>query len=550
MRLVGGVFIIALLTLTLANIIPVSLAPSVRSGDEREVQPNSIYRPASLSIPGLPPFIPADLRKAYNFLPLYGRGVDGRTTRIAIVDAYGDPTLSSDLSGFDGFTGLPSATVHFYYPNGVPRRTNSNWAVETALDVEWAHSMAPGATIDLVVGVDASLGSIYNAILYVANSLPGDAVLSMSFGLSEALYPTTGSSTIASFHQLFETIASHGTVAVASSGDSGASSCCNIQYPASDPLVLAVGGTSLTLSSDASYSHESAWTGSSAGSSIIYPKPSWQLGLGDSMRDDVDVSYDADPNTGVMVLALGSSFEVGGTSAGAPQWAALLALASQANSIKYGAVNSQLYNLSSYHDVTTGSDGFFSALPGWDYPTGLGTPDANATVTFLGSVSLATTNTNSLQGVTVTTTSLLTISMSALTVSGNVSVVAKNSTTQTTIFTKTYSIQNLKLLNQTTSFQVSFLLNIPVSPYSLSSDVTIMVSHNVATASVLLTRQLDINGNGSVDIVDVSIMAAVFNSTVGTSTYNPQADFDASGVIDIIDASIAARYFSAVDFMQ
>src|SRR2546430_8117851 len=159
----------------------------------------------------------------------------------------------------------------------------------------------------------------------------------MSFGLSESLYPTTGSATIASFHQLLVTITSHGTVAVASSGDSGASICCNIKYPASDPLVLAVGGTSLSLNSDASYSHESAWTGSSAGSSIIYPKPSWQLGLGDSMRDDVDVSYDADPNTGVMVLALGSSFEVGGTSAGAPQWAALLALASQANSIKYGA---------------------------------------------------------------------------------------------------------------------------------------------------------------------------------------------------------------------
>ena len=267
------------------------------------------------------------------------------------------------------------------------------------------------------------------------------------------------------------------------------------------------------------------------------------------MRDDVDVSYDADPNTGVMVLALGSSFEVGGTSAGAPQWAALLALASQANSIKYGAVNSQLYNLSSYHDVTTGSDGFFSALPGWDYPTGLGTPDANATVTFLGSLSLVATNTNSLQGVIVTTSSLLTINMSALTVSGNVSVVAKNSTTQTTIFTKTYSIQNLKLQNQTTSFQVSFLLNIPISPYSLSSDITIKLVQNVATASVLLTRQLDINGNGSVDIVDVSIMAAVFNSTVGTSTYDPRADFDANGVIDIIDASIAARYFGATDFL-
>jgi hypothetical protein len=107
----------------------------------------------------------------------------------------------------------------------------------------------------------------------------------------------------------------------------------------------------------------------------------------------------------------------------------------------------------------------------------------------------------------------------------------------------------VKLLNQTTSFQVSFLLNIPVLPYSLSSDVTIKLAHNVATASVLLTRQLDINGDGSVDIVDVSIMAVAFNSTVGTSTYNPRADFDANGIIDIIDASIAARYFGAPSFV-
>src|SRR5256886_9484573 len=99
----------------------------------------------------------------------------------------------------------------------------------------------------------------------------------MSFGLSESLYPTTGSATIASFHQLFVTITSHGTVAAASSGDSGASSCCNIQYPASDPLILAVGRTSLSLNSQASYSPAPPCPGTSHGSSIIYPNHAWQL---------------------------------------------------------------------------------------------------------------------------------------------------------------------------------------------------------------------------------------------------------------------------------
>jgi len=148
-------------------------------------------------------------------------------------------------------------------------------------------------------------------------------------------------------------------------------------------LVVAVGGTSLILNSDSSYAGETAWSGSSAGSSVIFTKPSWQVGLGDSMRDIVDVSYDGDPNTGVLVVQGGKEFQVGGTSAGSPQWAALAALANQANTQSYGSLSPKLYKLTSYHDVTAGSNGFFSAKPGWDYPTGLGTPDANATVTSL-----------------------------------------------------------------------------------------------------------------------------------------------------------------------
>jgi subtilase family serine protease len=148
----------------------------------------------------------------------------GNGTRIAIIDAYGDPSLSADLSSFDSLTGLPPVTLNIFYPDG-PRRTNSGWALETALDVEWAHSIAPAATIDLVVAFDSALGHIFDGIGFVASSLPSEKVLSMSFGLSELPYPTTGSFTIAATHQLFATITSHGTVPFASSGDSGASSC-------------------------------------------------------------------------------------------------------------------------------------------------------------------------------------------------------------------------------------------------------------------------------------------------------------------------------------
>src|SRR5713101_2802562 len=205
----------------------------------------------------------------------------------------------------------------------------------------------------------------------------------MSFGDSESAYPTSGSNTIAATHQLFFTMTSHGTTPFASSGDAGATTCCNIQYPASDPLVVAVGGTTLNLNSTANYVSETAWSGSTAGASTVFSKPAYLQGLGDTMRDNVDVSYDADPNTGFLVVFGGSQFQVGGTSAGSPQWAAMIDLASQANATRLGTILPQLYKLTSYHDVTTGSNGFFSASKGWDYPTGLGTPDANATVNSL-----------------------------------------------------------------------------------------------------------------------------------------------------------------------
>src|SRR5713226_1602366 len=255
-----------------------------------EVQHPLLYRPVSLSSPGVPPFVPADIRKAYDFLPLYSKGIQGNGTRIAIVDAFGDPTLSTDPSSFDSLTGLSTASVNIFYPDGVPKRMSSSWAVETSLDVEWAHAIAPSATIDLVVALDSSLGRVFDGIAYVANSLPSETVLSMSFGLAESSYPTTGSFTIAATHQLFVTITSHGTTPFASSGDSGATTCCNVQYPASDPLVVAVGGTSLTLNTDATYAIDLSWCGSRRDLSAFLSRRSSELGLRRSRKDVTELS--------------------------------------------------------------------------------------------------------------------------------------------------------------------------------------------------------------------------------------------------------------------
>ncbi len=515
-----------------------------------EVQLPLSYRPASLSSPGVPPYVPSDIRKAYNFLPLYSKGIKGNGTRIAIVDAYGDPKLASDLSSYDSIAGLPVATVNIFYPDGTPRKTNSGWALETALDVEWVHSIAPSATIDLVVALDSSLGNIFDGIAYVANSLPQETAMSMSFGLAESSYPTTGSFTIAATHQLFVTITSHGTTPFASSGDSGATSCCNVQYPASDPLVVAVGGTSLTLNTDASYASETSWSGSSAGASPIFSKPTWQQGHGDFMRDIADVSYDGDPNTGVLVVQGGFEYQVGGTSAGSPQWAALIDLASQANSQNYGAISAKLYKLSSYHDVVSGSDGFFTATTGWDYPTGLGSPNANAVVKALSTETPVSLNqTISFNGVRVTTIGTMAISSTLGILSGTATVTATNSTTGLVLFNKTYTITNLQMRNMTGTLQRSFLLTVGISPYALSSNIVITESSGNAFASIGVTRRIDMLGDGLVDIVDVAFAASLFGSTINSPGYNGLADVDASGAVNIVDISNIAFYFDAIDFM-
>jgi subtilase family serine protease len=514
-----------------------------------DVQHPIIFRPVSLSTSGVPPFVPTDIWSAYDFTPLYARGVDGNGTSIAIIDAYGDPTLATDLSSFDSLNGLPTPSLNTFYPDGVSRRGNSGWALETALDVEWAHAIASAARIDLVIVPDSSLGHIYDGIVYVANSLTNETVLSMSLGLSELSYPTTGSYTIAATHQLFITITSHGTTVFASSGDSGASSCCNPEYPASDPLVVAVGGTTLTLNPDASYSTESAWSGGGAGSSSIFSKPSWQQGLGDSMRDAVDVSYDADPNTGVLVVQGGSEYQVGGTSVGSPQWAALGALASQASASRFGSIASKLYTISTYHDITTGSDGLFTAGAGWDYPTGVGTPDASAIVNSLStSIPVSFQSSEIFQGVNVTTTAHLLVIEGNLTFSGTATVTAMDATSGQPIFSKTCTVPSRRFDNSTGTPTALFTLNVPVSPYSLSSNLVLTMKTGTPALLNFLSRRIDINGRGTVDILDASTLALAYGANIGSPNYNGGADLDADGKIDILDASSLAMFYGAPDF--
>jgi subtilase family serine protease len=321
------------------------------------------------------PYSPMQIRHAYGIDTLLGGGTTGAGQTIAIVDAYGDPSIQSDLNNFCSYYGISSTTVKVLGTSTV----NSGWGLETALDVEWAHAIAPNATIILSVANSASLGDLLTAVNAAVNA--GASVVSMSWGAQE-------SSGIYVYDSYFQT---PGVTFVASSGDSGELAApFEVEWPASSPYVVGVGGATLYLDGSGNQTQpETAWSGGGGGISAVYNVPTWQSGWQSTGKRTVpDVSYVADPNTGVGVAYGPYLYEVGGTSVGAPQWSALIALANQSRASKIRG-NQDIYpvagtapniNSANFFDITSGSDGSDPddlAGTGYDLVTGLGTPVAN-----------------------------------------------------------------------------------------------------------------------------------------------------------------------------
>ena len=315
---------------------------------------------------------PAQIRHAYGFDKITGNG-SGQT--IAIIDAYGSPSLASDLKVFCTTFGLPQATLAVYYPQGKPS-ANSGWALETSLDVQWAHAIAPGARIVVVVAKSASLSNLLGAVDYAVGTL-GAKQVSMSWGSAEF---SSEASNDSHFNKT-------GVSFFASSGDNGA----GVIWPAASPYVVGVGGTTLQLDSTGAPLSETGWSGSGGGVSAYYKQPAWQSAWTSSTGRSVpDVSYDADPATGFPVYISNYNsttgwIQVGGTSAGAPQWAAQQALINAARSTSMSSTDSHLYSTATsaytdFFDILTGSNGAYFCNPGYDKVTGLGSPNAPALV--------------------------------------------------------------------------------------------------------------------------------------------------------------------------
>jgi subtilase family serine protease len=347
-------------------------------------------------------FTPAQIKHAYGFdaisLP-NGQAADGSGQTIAVVGAYDAPNIATDVQTFDAQYGLPDPMLIKTSPSGITPVADTNWAAELTLDVEWSHAIAPQATILLVETASNSLSDLLDGVSFAANS-SGVSVVSMSWGGSEFAGETAYDST-------FTTPAGHsGVTFVASSGDNSA--LAGLQYPAVSPNVLAVGGTTLTLTSTGDYGSESAWSGSGGGYSQYETEPAYQTSVQSSgVRTNPDVAYDANPRTGVVVFftppgsASGNLYAFGGTSVGAPQWSGLVAIANQGRALIGEAPLTEtpaaIYAMpaSSFHDITSGSNGF-SATAGFDLATGRGTPIASSVVaSLINSVSSNTTSTKS-----------------------------------------------------------------------------------------------------------------------------------------------------------
>jgi subtilase family serine protease len=373
---------------------------------------------------------PDQIRAAYAIQPLLNKGITGKGRTIVIIDAFSPPGVASDLATFDAAWGLADPNLTIIAPQGTtPFDINdpdqNGWAGEIDLDTQWSHVVAPGANIVLVEAKTDDDADILAATQYAVKHQLGD-VISQSFGEDERCVDP---SIARAQHQLFTQATAQGITLIASTGDEGAAlpTCDGSSYslaassPAVDPLVLAVGGTSLTADGvTGAYGSETVWNESDefgaaggGGYSVLVRRPAYQDGLNHNTGRGVpDVSYNAGINGGVIAFdgqdgAGGNFYIFGGTSSGSPQWAGLTVLAAQLAHRRLGSLNPALYAVGRtrlapalLRDITVGDNTYsfvndanvtvtipgYAATRGWDAASGLGTPIASGVVPYLALV--------------------------------------------------------------------------------------------------------------------------------------------------------------------
>jgi subtilase family serine protease len=433
-------------TLGLLASIPADAKPTIRIGSQvtsaGEQPPTNAE---CLTEIGVPCFDPQNIRTAYGMNPLLKAGYTGAGETIVIIESYGSPTLAADLHQFDSDFGIPDPpSLKILAPLGtgpddLTQPDPQGWAFETSLDVEWAHAMAPGASIVVLTSpVDETEGvqglPEFLALEQYALDHHLGHIISQSWAATEnTLFPNAagpaGPAVIAGFEALYARAAQEQISVLVSAGDNGSENTKvydeatgtsasfytfpTVNFPASSPLATSVGGTTLYLDASGNYQSETVWddvsTGAGAGGggvSEIFPIPAYQQqalsprarAILGGHRGVPDISYNADDYsssilvyTSFLAPSQGSAavgyYLIGGTSEGAPQWAGIVADLNQYAHAPLGFLNPKLYALGGAglfpafgHDVTTGNNGYdgvpgYKATVGWDPATGWGTPN-------------------------------------------------------------------------------------------------------------------------------------------------------------------------------
>ncbi len=377
----------------------------------------------------IPCYSPQEIRTAYDLNPLLAAGYDGAGQTITIIDSFGSPTLAHDLYTFDQGYGLPDPpSLQIYAPLGIVPFNSANadqtgWAFETTLDVEWAHAIAPRASIVVLTSPVSETEGVQGMPEFLkleqyALSHHLGSIISQSWGATEnTLFTPAGKEVLNNYTRFYQAAARQHVTFLASSGDAGVLNpdvqqkiypFPTVLFPASSPWVTAIGGTSLYADTSGHYISESVWNdshseASGGGVSQYFARPAYQVsalnspdlsGLLNGYRGVPDVAYNANTTTSILIYLSfygqkqAGYYDIGGTSEGAPQWAGIVAIANQKAGHPLGFLNDALYKLGRctctrdvYHDITHGGNGFgsqlgYAARPGWDAATGWGTPDA------------------------------------------------------------------------------------------------------------------------------------------------------------------------------
>jgi kumamolisin len=334
-------------------------------------------------------YSPVQVADAYDF-PSQATGAGQSIGIIELGGGYN----SSDLDSFFASLGITPPTVTAVSVDGAtnsPTGSPSGPDGEVQLDIEVAGSVAPGAAIGVYFAPNTDQGFIDAATTAVHDTNLKPSIISISWGGPENSWTAQARDAL---NSVCQDAASMGITVVVASGDDGAddgTSAPTVDFPAASPYVIGCGGTKLTLSGN-SITSEQAWNDLSSnegatggGVSEVFALPSYQQSAdvpaapnGFAGRGVPDVAADADPESGYNVVVDGQPSVIGGTSAAAPLWAGLLARINEALGKNVGYVNSLLYSSaveSTFHDITVGSNGDYSAGPGWDACTGLGTPN-------------------------------------------------------------------------------------------------------------------------------------------------------------------------------